>query len=405
MTDFRLKFAWENVKERKMRSILTVIGIAIGITAVISLISLGQGLKMSIYEQFEKMGSNVITVTASSGGMSTPMMSSVSQHPITTNDEKVIRTVPGVESVGAMSFVPDRIKFKGHNINTFVSGITMDEFDYLFSSRGYELVAGRKLIPNDRYSAIVGYDLYTGNYESGKKIRIRDKIIINGKEFRVVGAMGKVGNSIDDKSIVIPMSTYRDIYDQPKKDGMIFVHVRKGFDVNYVKDRIEHALLRYRHEKEKDKTFEVKTSEGMIKSFNVILNVLQAVLIGIASISLLVGGVGIMNTMYTSTLERTHEIGILKSIGATRTDISMIFLYESAILGFIGGAIGVTSGYIIGKLAEIISRSYGINLHVYISVSLIIISLLFSMAVGIISGIAPAVQASKLNPVDALRYE
>ncbi len=403
--DFRLKFAWENVRERKVRSMLTVIGIAIGITAVVSLISLGQGLKAAIYNQFEKMGANTITISSSNGELATPMMSVVSKNPLTKDDEKVVRSVPGVEAVGAMCFTADRIKVRGTYIGTFVTGVTVNEFDYMFSRKGYKIVSGRKLTKNDKYSVIIGNDLYTGNYPGGKKIHIRDKIIINGKEFRVVGALEKIGDSMDDTSVIIPMDTYRKIYNKPKLDQMIFAHVKDGFNVDSVANSINRELLRYRHEKENEKTFDVKTSKGMLQSFNVILNILQAVLIGIASISLLVGGVGIMNTMYTSTLERTHEIGILKSIGAKKIDIMSIFLYESAILGAIGGVFGVLFGYLIGKLAELMALSYGIHLHVYVSPAVILASLLFAMAVGILSGTAPAIQASKLNPVDALRYE
>ncbi len=405
MIDFRLRFAWENVRERKVRSILTVIGIAIGITAVVSLISLGQGLKIAIYNQFEKMGANTITISSSNGELSTPMMSAMSKNPLTKDDEKIVQNVPGVEAVGAMCFTPDRIKVRGTYIGTFVTGVTINEFDYMFSRKGYKIVNGRKLTNNDKYSVIIGNDLYTGNYPEKKKIHIRDKILINGIEFRVVGAMEKIGDSMDDTSVIIPMETYRKVYDEPNIDQMIFVHIKDGFDVDKVADNIEHELLRYRHEKEDEKTFDVKTSKGMLQSFNVILNILQAVLIGIASISLLVGGVGIMNTMYTSTLERTHEIGILKSIGSKRLDILTIFLYESAILGLIGGVFGISFGYALGKLAELAALSYGVHLHVGVSIPVILVSLLFAMSAGILSGIAPAIQASRLNPVDALRYE
>ncbi len=406
MIDFKLRFAFENVKERRLRSILTIIGIAIGIAAVVSLISLGQGLKVAINEQFERMGSNVITVMASSGGVSTPMMGLMSKNPITKNDEKVILSVRGVEDVGASIFVPDTVEAHGRNIDTFVSGITINEFDYMLGRKGYKIIEGRKLLPTDKYAAIIGYSLYTGDYEkNGKRVRLRDKIIIQGREFRVVGVLDKIGSDMDDKSIMIPMKTFREVYDEPEKDGMIFVHVKDGFDVEKVAEDIKHALRRTRNEKEGEETFQVQTSKGMLEAFNTILTILNAVLIGIASISLLVGGVGIMNTMYTSTLERTREIGILKSIGARRFDIMMIFLYESAILGMIGGIFGLLFGFGLGKFAETIALYYGVTLRVYFSPILIVGSLVFSMFVGILSGVAPAIQASRLNPVDALRYE
>ncbi len=406
MLDFRLRFAFENVKERKTRSFLTVIGIAIGITAVISLIALGQGLKIAINEQFNKMGTDLITVSASSGGMNTPMMSFLSKNPLTTDDEKVILSVPGVEDVGAMSFYPDSIYVHGVRIETFVSGIDINELDKIYGKKGYEIIKGRKLTELDRYKAIIGYDLYTGKYEKdGKSVKLRDKVTIQGKEFRVVGVMEKIGSKMDDTSIIIPMDTYRKIYDKPKKDGIIYAHVKNGFDPDEVAADIERAMRKHLNEKEGEETFSVQTSKSLLNSFNTILTIVQVVIIGLASISLLVGGVGIMNTMYTSTLERTREIGILKSIGAHQKDILMIFLYESGILGIIGGVFGILSGFGIGKLAELIANYYSVTLKVYFGPQLIIGTLAFSMIVGMIAGVSPAIQASKLNPVDALRYE
>jgi len=406
MIDFRLKFAIENVRERKTRSFLTVIGIAIGIMAVITLIALGQGMKLAINEQFNKLGTDLITISASSGGMSTPLMSFLSKNPLTTDDEKVILSVPGVESVGAMSFVPDTIDVHGSKIGVFVSGITINELDKMFGKNGYEIIKGRKLTEIDKYKAIIGYDIYSGTYEkNGKKVKLRDNIIIQGKKFRVVGVLEKIGSKADDSSIMIPMNTYREIYNEPKKDGMIYAHVKNGFDIDKVADDIERALRKHRDEKEGEETFNVQTSKNLLKTFNSILMIVQVLLIGLASISLLVGGVGIMNTMYTSTLERTREIGILKSIGAHKKDILLIFLYESGVLGIIGGIFGLLAGFGIGRIAELIATYYGVSLKIYFGPQLIFGALAFSMIVGMIAGVVPAIQASKLNPVDALRYE
>jgi len=156
--------------------------------------------------------------------------------------------------------------------------------------------------------------------------------------------------------------------------------------------------------KEGEEDFTVTTSIQLIEGFNNILDVVQIVLIGIAAISLFVGGVGIMNTMYTSVLQRRKEIGVMKSIGATNTDILMIFLFESGILGIIGGVFGVIFGLMLSKGVEIAASLAGVDiLKAYVSIPLVIGALLFSFIIGALSGFMPAKQASKLQPVDALR--
>ncbi len=187
---------------------------------------------------------------------------------------------------------------------------------------------------------------------------------------------------------------------------MIIAKVSSGTDIEEVAKDVKKELRKDRNLEEGKEDFIVKSPTQLLESFNTILIVLQVMLIGIASISLLVGGIGIMNTMYTSVLERTQEIGIMKSIGAKNSDILTIFLFESGILGFLGGLIGVIIGIILSKTVEIIASSLGFALlKPYISIWLVIGALTFSFLIGIFSGVFPAMQASKLNPVEALRYE
>ena len=188
---------------------------------------------------------------------------------------------------------------------------------------------------------------------------------------------------------------------------MITVKVKPNEDVNKVADEIEDRLRRDRGQKAGEEDFRVQTSEQLAQTFTTIFSIVQAVFIGIAAISLVVGGIGIMNTMYTAVLERTREIGIMKAVGAKNSDILTLFLVESGILGLVGGAIVVLIGVLLGVGASFIAgQALGTGLlKAYFPWYLIVGALIFSFVVGCASGVLPALQASKLKPVDALRYE
>jgi len=201
------------------------------------------------------------------------------------------------------------------------------------------------------------------------------------------------------------LDTARDIFGMEDDVSSIFVTVKEGFDVVDVKDRIEKELRKHRGLKEGDEDFSVATAEQMVGMFKDLLLVIQFVLIGIAAISLIVGGIGIMTTMYTSVIERTHEIGVMKAIGAKNSDIGLIFLIESGLLGVAGGIIGIILGLLLSFIVEFGAQTAGVDvMKAYISIELIAGALAFSFFVGAASGVLPAMRASKMNPVDALRH-
>ena len=199
----------------------------------------------------------------------------------------------------------------------------------------------------------------------------------------------------------------RGLLDIPDEESYIMIKTAAGFKPEDVAERIKRELRQARGEKEGEETFRVQTAEQILESFQSIFGIVQAVLVGIASISLLVGGIGIMNTMYTSVLERTKEIGAMKAIGAKNSQILILFLFESGLLGLIGGAIGVGIGIGLAKSAEFITSNFlGTNLlQASLNPLIIFGALTFSFIVGSLSGILPAMQASLLKPADALRYE
>ena len=396
--------AFNNLKRRKLRSWLTMIGIFIGIAAVVALISLGQGLQGYITGEFEKLGSDKIYIQ--SKGMGIPGSSGSESLMLTSKDKKVIENVRGVEWVAGYLFKQGQAKFKGELGIGFATGIEPEDMDFWIDIGSLNIFEGRSLKDGDKYKVVVGYNHAYGDIWD-KKLEIGSTILIEDVDFKVIGIAGKIGNPSDDANLYVPKDTLKEILDIEDEESYFIVKTTAGFDPEDVAETIERKLRRSRGEKEDQETFSVLTSEQLLETFSSIFAVVQAVLVGIAAISLLVGGIGIMNTMYTAVIERTKEIGTMKAVGARNSDVLKIFLFESGLLGLVGGAIGVIIGIAMSTGAEYISAvATGTNLlQADTSMTLIGGALLFSFLVGTASGVFPAMQAAKLKPADALRYE
>jgi putative ABC transport system permease protein len=400
MKDY-LSLAFNNLKRKQLRSWLTMIGIFIGIASVVALISLGQGLQASIEEQFAALGTDKITITPKGAFSGLP-----SSKPLVEDDVKLIESIKGVDI--ATEYIMDSldVEYKSQERSVIIYGIDPVKYQQLFSAT-YTVEFGRDFKEGDKDKVVVGYN--AANKDFDKNIDVGNKIIISGKIFEVIGVMEKIGSPPDDSAIMMTTDSLRELTGEEKEVSGIFAKVKTGEDVNEVAADIEKELKREKEEKlsEKPKTFEVMTSEQLLNTFGDILGIVQAVLVGIAAISLLVGGIGIMNTMYTAVIERTKEIGTMKAVGAKNSDILLIFLFESGLLGLVGGAIGIGIGIGLGKIAEYFAaNALGTDLfHAAFPWYLIAGALAFSFVIGTLSGILPAMQAAKLKPADALRYE
>jgi len=393
-----------NLKRRGLRSWLTMIGIFIGIAAVVSLLSLGQGLQNYITGEFAKLGSDKIFIEPKGFG---PPGSAISESLIlTSKDLKVIENVRGVEWAIGSLVKQGQATFKEELGIGFTMGLNPEDRKTFTDLGLFKIIEGRDLKKGDKFKVIVGYnhafeDIWERNVEIG------DTMEIEGRDFKVIGIMEKIGNPIDDAILYIPKDTLKEILNVGDEESQIMVKTADGFDPNDVADTIERKLRNSRNEKEDQETFNVRTSEQLLGTFQNIFAVVQGVLVGIAAISLLVGGVGIMNTMYTSVLERTKEIGTMKAIGAKNSHILLLFLIESGMLGLVGGLIGVVIGLGMAKGAEYLAAIYIGSPLLQASMDPVIIfgALIFSFLIGTLSGIFPAMQASRLKPADALRYE
>ena len=398
------RFAFGNLTHRKLRSWLTMIGIFIGIASVVALISLVQGFQTAIQKEFEKIGTDKIFITAKSG-FSAPGANAAIE--LTKEDMKIVKKVAGVENAAAFILENAKVEFED-NIGFFpIQSLPKGEEGKLLDEvQSLSVKEGRKLRDNDVSSALIGAN-FISNQLLGKNLGLREKIILNGNELTIVGILEKTGDPVGDKAVYIPEDTLRDIFDEPERIDTIMVKVADVSSLQSVSEKIKNDLRKQRDVKKGEEDFDLQTPEQLLGSFGDILNIVQIVLIGIAAISLIVGGVGIANTMYTSVIERTKEIGIMKSVGAENKDIMILFMIESGMLGAIGGLIGAVIGFSLSKGIELIAKnSLGTTLiEAYFSFYLFFGAILFAFFLGVLFGAMPARRASSLKPVEALRFK
>ncbi len=399
------RIAYQSIRRQGKRSILTIIGIFIGIAAVISLLSLGQGLEAAIDEQFTALGSDKIIIQSSANtfGSAGGQIS----NPLTTRDVRTVAGVIGIQEATYMIVRSVEVRVGDTVGFYFLYGIDTEEgYDLTREFFIIDLQEGRELRSQDNNVAILGSD-YARRAVFQNPVRVGDRVFVNGQRFSAVGIFEPLGNPADDRAVTVPLRAARELLDTGDSADMIIARTQPNANPATVAEDVKHALRRERGVREGEEDFTVQTPEDLLNSFNIILIIIRVVLVGIAGISLLVGGINIMNAMYTAVLERTKEIGILKAIGATQKDIKNIFLIESGILGFIGGVFGVAVGLGVAKLIEYIA-SIALNspyVNAYISWWLILGGILFAVLVGMASGYFPAKAAAKQNAVESLRYE
>ncbi|MFA5953353.1 MAG: ABC transporter permease [Candidatus Pacearchaeota archaeon] len=405
--------AWNILIHSKLRSWLTIIGIVIGIAAIVSIVSISIGAKQQLENQLGNLGADILTISPgfskASGnfgfvggpsGMEKTSSNSESKN-LTSKDLVVLKNIDNVKyAMGYVSSSGD-LTYLGETASVSISGVDENVWDEITTE---ELSSGRMLINGDTYSIVIGERLATSTFD---EIPLNSKVTIEGKTFKVVGIL-KDGNSV-----YIPIETARNILDDVGEEEFDSISI-KIEDVTLADEtagNITKKLMMSRgilNEDEKD--FTVTNPSSMQETMQETMNSMSIFLGAIAAISLLVGAIGIANTMFTSVLEKTKEIGIMKAIGAKNKDVLLIFLINSGLIGFVGGFGGVILGIfgsgLIGSMVSSsgtgMTRMFG---STALTPGLLIGALLFSVFIGMISGAIPAYRASKLKPVDALRYE
>ncbi len=397
--------AMNSLKKRRLRAYLTMLGIVMGITAVVALISLGQGMQYAIEQQFFRLGADKLTIQTK--GVVTGPPGSNSDVMLTKGDLRVIQRAQGVAIAAGSLVEPITVRFNSKDKYLYVTTLPSDpqERDVVVQTRDYTIIQGRMLKSSDQYSALVSQSYIDSPKFGSKALSLGDKVLVQNQSVTIIGVFKSTGNPFTDMSFVMNEDPVRKLLGIPEKYSVIVAQVSPGYNVTLAAQNIEKDLRRYRNVKEGQEDFEVQSSQDLLKTFGTVLSIVTAVLVGIAAISLLVGGVGIMNTMYTAVLERRREIGVMKAIGARNRDVLIIFLIESGLLGLVGGAVGILIGMGLSKLVEIIATlALGTTLiQANFPWYLILGALLFSFLAGSLAGTFPALQASRLPPVEALR--
>jgi len=393
-----IKTAFSDFKRNKVMTILTSLGIMIGVLSVVMLIALGLGLKNYLKQQFESLGSNLVMIMPGSGfggegGFGGSFGGIAGGIKFDEKDVRALARIGGVE-----------YSIPGFFKTVMVETGEKEEFGYAFGTNeeifplmNMEPQAGEFFTKSDINSrsknVVLGKTIAEKLFDNpedalGKTVRVSEQ------RFKVVGVAEASSDPELDKSVMIPYTTTYGGLNPDKDFVMIYLGVENEDNVAYVKERAKEVLLK----RYKEDDFSVTEQEDLLETINQIFNILNGVLVAIGSISLIVGGVGIMNIMYASVTERTKEIGIRRAVGATEGDILKQFLTESVLLSVIGGASGLL-------LASLIVMGIKVFFPAAINLTAVILSFVVSSAIGVFFGVFPARRAAKLTPIEAIRYE
>jgi putative ABC transport system permease protein len=386
----------------KLRTGLASLGILIGVGAVVALLALGSGAQKDVIERVSSLGSNLLMVRPGRRRGPGGVRSTVHQDLTLDDAEALMARVSAIEQISPV--VSGRVQVKYHNRNSNIS--VMGVAPTYFGMRSYEIEKGRQFTDGEVNGrarvAVLGpatvEDLFAESDPLGETIRLKD---VNFTVIGVLKPKGDQGFFNPDDQAIIPYTTAMGRVFGLDHLGEIDVEAAKTADVGAVEDEIE-RVLRERHRlKDGDEDdFSVRSQAELLERVSEVTGTFTLLLGGIAAISLLVGGIGIMNIMYVTVAERTREIGIRKAVGARNRDILRQFLFEAVLLSGLGGLAGAAFG---AALATLLSRL--LDMTVLIKPEHVLMALSFSAGVGVFFGYYPAKRAAKLNPIDALRYE
>lgn len=391
------------VRANVLRSVLTTLGIVIGIAAVITMVALGEGAQQRVEQQINRMGTSILTIRPGQqmwGGVSR------GDAELSVKDAVALRE----QSNGLLQVSPEQqsrmqVAYKRWNSNTQIMGVWPEYFDMYDHSLQFGRFFDQGEVQGRRRVAVLGYNMAETLGETPPEVLVGETIQIRGIMFEVIGIMEEKGDAAwvrPDDQIFIPQSTaqYRVMGGRDRLNSIYAATATPGeLDMAFAEiDRI--VRREHRTKAGEDADFNIRNSADLLETFNETNQTFALLLAGIAAISLLVGGIGIMNIMLVSVTERTREIGVRKALGATRQAIMTQFLVEALFLCVMGGLIGVAAGY---AAAELMTRFASWDTAV--APEAVAAAIGFSAAVGLFFGLWPARRAALLDPIDALRYE
>ena len=398
----------------KLRSWLTIIGIVIGVAAIVAIVSIGEGAQANVQERLSGLGADLITVSSGfqrasggfrgfsgggdrgGGGGSDAARTTVKN--LTNKDLQVIKSVDGISFINGVVSGKADVSFLAETASVSVQGVDTFAWRNIITT---EIDSGRYLNPGDANAVVIGSSIAKSTFK--QPLVLNRDVTVGGKLFKIVGILK------EDNRIYMPIEQAGDILDNvgKQKSDSITIKVSNADFVDNTVSEIDSKLMISRHLTNKTKDFSVTSSKATLERIQGVTQTFTIFLGAIAAVSLLVGAVGIANTMFTSVLEKTKEIGIMKAIGARNFDIMTIFLLNSALVGFVGGILGIALGSAISSFLPKLLTSLGPggSVKTVIPIRLLIESILISVSIGMTAGAIPAHRASKLKPVDALRYE
>jgi putative ABC transport system permease protein len=406
------KHAFNMVLHSKLRSWLTITGIVIGVAAVIAIVSIGAGMQQSMNAQLNALGGDIVTISpgfergggggfdrgGGGGGGSSGPQAVTKEIVLARSDLQALKGIPDIALIDTNIRGSVDIYYLGKKGKVSVTGVDQSIWSQITLTK---IKTGRMLDAADQNVIVVGGRLATSYFD--QPLGINKMVMINGSAFRVVGILDDQGNSV-----YMPIQMAYQVIPE-KTNGIYDTFVVKIKDENQLDEtilKIQDKLMTARHVTAKKMDFSISSRKEMQQTRADTMNSMNTFLLAIAAVSLIVGSIGIANTMFTSVLEKTKEIGIMKAIGARNGDILFIFLFNAAFIGLVGGILGIILGTILSGYMPALMGGLPLGRGTAIvTFNSIAMALSVSVTVGILAGIIPAYQASKLRPVDALRYE
>ncbi|MBL9027065.1 MAG: ABC transporter permease [Myxococcales bacterium] len=394
------KSAWRSLVSNRMRTILTMLGMIIGTASVVAVLGIGEGARSSVEGRIRSLGSNLLTIrpgTASGGGG----VRSGSVQTLTMSDAEALVKLEDVAAVAPEMSGNGQVKFLEKNKSASITGVTPAYFDIksLVVATGIP-ISDLDVQQRTRVAVLgsgVAADLYGNTSPIGTRLQI------NGIAFRVVGVLEEKGSGMGstDDAVLVPISTHESALFGQDHLSTVSIQVAAEDKTSSVISRVEQTLrLRHRLREDQENDFDIRSQAEMLSTMSQITGTFTALLGSVAAVSLIVGGIGIMNIMLVSVRERTREIGVRMAVGARRRDVLRQFLVEATVVSLAGGILGVALGYgaaaVLAKLGQwtTVVPPYAVALALGVSV-----------AIGLVFGVGPARRASKLDPVEALRFE
>ncbi len=390
-----IKLVYKNIYEKKARTFLTISGIFIGIFTFTFFIFVSQGLSNAISEQFGAMGTNVLGIKSSSSADGPPTGEGLTDKEVS----KIKQVVREIKYVAPGIFYQATYEFANKKKPFLTLAYPDSYIKDVFSDFGLEAEVGRSIREGDKGIVVVGYKVAEEGFDN-KKLKVGNTVKINEKSFRIVGISKEQGDLFIDNSIVMGFSDLKEISGQDTY-SVIRVSFQEGADLEYYKQKIDARL----NPNGEEKKFVVTSAQEMVDQLNQIIGLLTAIITFISSIALVVGGINVMNTMYSNVIEKKAEISIMKAIGAKNIDIRYMFLFESSILGLIGAILGFAGSYSLAKLLALIITKFGYNVPIYFNLNFFIGVVLITVIFSTLFGTYPAIRASKINPSKNLNDE